>query len=63
MARKMVDYNSRDSPYKSVEKQGDEYSPDIANTLRSLNAQVRSFKVDNDRLGKAQERLARDQEK
>jgi len=32
----MVEYISRDSSYRSIGKQGDEYSPDIAETLRSL---------------------------
>lgn len=36
MMSRMVDYSSRDSPYKSGEQQGDEYSADIENTLRIL---------------------------
>ena len=63
MTRKVVDYNSRDSPYILVGQQGDEYSLTIANTLRSLRAEIKSCKVDNDRLVEAQERLARAHEK
>ena len=44
----MVDYSSCDSPYRSVEQQGDEYSPDIVDTLRILKAEIKSCKVDND---------------
>lgn len=63
MMRKMVDYSSHESPYISVEKQGEEYSPGVADTLRSLRAKIRSCKADNCRLVEAQERLARAQEK
>ena len=59
MTRKMVDYSSRDSPYRSNEKNGDEYSPHIADTLRSLMAEIRSCKADNDRIILSQERLSR----
>lgn len=38
MTSKMVDYISRDSPYKSDEQHGDEYPPHIADILRSLKA-------------------------
>jgi len=50
MTRKMVDYNSQDSPYKSDEQHGDEYSLDIKDTLRSLKEDIISCKVDNDRI-------------
>ncbi len=50
MTRKMVDYSSRDSPYRSDEQHGDEYSFDIVDTLRSLKATIISFKVDNDEI-------------
>lgn len=39
MTRRMVGYSLRDSPYKSDEKQGDEYSSDIAYTLRRLKVE------------------------
>lgn len=63
MIRKMVDYSSRDSPYKFVRQQGEEYSTDIEDTLRSLRAEIISCKVDNDRLVEAHEGLAVAQEK
>lgn len=47
MTRKMVDYNSCDSPYISFEKHGDEYSLGIEYTLSSLKAEIKSFKVDS----------------
>lgn len=53
MMRKMVDYNSRDSPYRLIEYQGHEYSLDITNTLRSLKVDIRSCKAENDRLVEA----------
>ena len=59
----MVDYSSYDSPYKTIRKQGGEYLPGIADTMMSWKAEIRSCKLDNDRLVEAQERLARDQEK
>jgi len=59
----MVDYSSRDSPYKLDKKHGDEYSPHVTDTLRSLKAKIRSCKVDNDKIIPSQERLARAQEK
>jgi len=59
----MVDYNSCDSPYKSVGKQGEEYYPSVVDTLRSLRAEIRSCKVENYRLVEAQETLARAQKK
>jgi len=42
MTRKMVGYNSHDSPYISVGQQGEEYSPSIEDTLRSLREEIRS---------------------
>ena len=59
----MVDYSSRDSPYRSNEKHGDQYSPHIADTLRSLKEEIRSFKVDKNKIILSQERLAKAQEK
>ena len=50
MTTKMVNYNLRDSPYKSKDQHGDEYSPDIVDTLRSLKEKITSFKVDNDKI-------------
>jgi len=38
MTRKMMDYSSQDSPYRSDEKPRDGYYPDIANTWRNLKA-------------------------
>lgn len=63
MTRRMVDYSSRDSPYRSNKKHGDEYSPDMADTLRRLEAEIKSCKVDNDRIILSQERRARAQAK
>lgn len=63
MTRKMVDYSSRDSPYRFLRQQGEEYSLGIAKTFRSLRAEIRSYKEDNDKLVKVQERLAMAQEK
>lgn len=48
-----MDYSSCDSPYKSVGQQGDEYSPDILNTLRSLREEIKSCKEDNGRFFEA----------
>ena len=48
MTRKMVDYNSRDSPYGSDEKCGVRNSSNLADTLRSLKEELRSCKEDND---------------
>ena len=48
MTSKMVDYNSRDCPYWSDEQHGDKYSPHIADTLRSLKEEIRSYKIDKD---------------
>lgn len=48
MTINMVDYNSRDSPYRPDEHHGEGYSPDIAKTLRSLKEEIRSCKDDND---------------
>jgi len=53
MMRKMVDCSSHDSPYRSIGKQGEEYSPGIAGTLRSLREKIKSCKEDNDRLVEA----------
>lgn len=46
----MVDYSSRDSPYRSNEQPRDEYSLDIADTFIILKEKYRSCKVDNDRI-------------
>ena len=56
MTRKMVDYNSHDSPHISVGKQGEEYSLGIADTLSSLREEIKSCKPDNDSLVEAQEK-------
>lgn len=50
MTKKMVDYNSCDSPYKSYEKHGGGYPPDIGDTLRSLKVEIRCCKVDSDKI-------------
>lgn len=63
MNRKIVDYRSCDSPYISYEQHGDEYSLDIEYTLRSLTIEIRSCKVDNDKIIQSEERLARAHEK
>lgn len=59
MTKKMVDYTSHDSPYRSYKQHGDEWSPGIADTLRSLKQEIRSCKADNDRIIQSQERLSR----
>lgn len=56
----MVEYSSHESPYniyvnsyeldRSVEQQGDDYSPDIVDTLRSLKEEIKSCKEDNSKL-------------
>ena len=46
----MVDYSSYDSPYRSDEQHRDACSPGIAYTLRSLKAEIKSCKVDNDKI-------------
>jgi len=48
MKRTIVDYCSFDSPYRLVEKQRDEYSLHIVDTLRSLKGYIKSCKADND---------------
>lgn len=73
MKSRMVEDSSYDSPYrleeksvgweKSVRQQGEGESPDLANTLRSLKAEIISCKADNERLIEPQERLAKPQEK
>lgn len=45
---KMVDYSSRESPCRLDEQHGDGYSPDMADTLRSLKEEIQSCKEDND---------------
>jgi len=59
MTSRMVEYISRDSPYISGEKYGNEYSLDKAYTLQSLKAKIRSCEVDSDRIIQSHERLAR----
>lgn len=59
----MVDYSSRDSPYRSVGQQGDEHSLGIVDTLRGLKEEIRSCKENNDRLVEDQDILTRAQEK
>ena len=63
MTSTIVDYSSCESPYGSAQHQGDEYSPDIANTLRSLKAKIRSCKAENNRIIESHERLSITQEK
>ena len=48
MASKMVDY--KDSPYESEEKYGGGSPFYLAITLRSLKEEIRSCKVDNDKI-------------
>ena len=48
---------------RSVEQQGEGYSPGLVDTLRSLKEKIVSFKVDNAKLFEAQERLSKAQEK
>ncbi len=47
----------------SVEKQEEEYSLDLADTLRSLREKIKSFKIDNNRLIEPSKWLTRAQEK
>lgn len=63
MTGKMVDYSSRNTSYRSSKKDGDEYSPHIENSLRSLKEEIRSFKVDTDIIIQSQERFSRAYEK
>lgn len=42
MMRKMVNYSSCESPYRSVGKQGGDHSPSTADTLRILRVEIRS---------------------
>ena len=60
---KMVDYSSRDSPYRSYEQPRKGYSPNIEDTLRSLKKEMLSYKVDKDIIIQSQERLAKVEEK
>lgn len=62
MTGKVVDYSSCDSRYRSYEQHRDEYSPHIADTLRSLKVEIRSWKADNDMVIQSQERLSREKE-
>ena len=50
MTSKMVYYSSQDSPYGSDENRGLENSSDLADTLRRLKQEIRSCKVDNDKI-------------
>jgi len=63
MKNKMVDYSSCDHPYKSVRKQGEAYSPGIVDKLRRMRKEIRSCKVENDRLVEVQEILSMAKEK
>ena len=54
MNSKMVDY--KDSPYKSDEQRGDGNSSDLTDTLRSLKEEIKSFKVENEKIMEAQEK-------
>lgn len=65
----MAEYSSHESPYrpnvnsmeweKFVKQQGDEYSLDLVDTLRSLRENIRILKANNNRLIEAHEILAR----
>ena len=57
MDRKMVDY--RDSPYEFEEQYGVGNPFDLEVTLRSLNKEIRSCKVDNNKIIQSQENLAK----
>lgn len=69
LKRKVVDYSSHDSQYKldvksvewerSVDQREEEYSPNLADTLRSLRVEIRSCKADNNMFIEAYERLAK----
>jgi len=48
MTRRMVDYISCDSVYKSNDQERDEYSLDIVDNLRILKVEIKSHKEDND---------------
>ena len=54
MDNQMVDY--KDSPYESDEHHGVGNSSDLEDTLRSLKEEIRSCKVDNDKIIRAQEK-------
>ena len=56
MASKVVDYI--ESPYVSDGQRGVGNSSDLADTLRSLKEEMRSCKVDNDKIMQAQEKQA-----
>lgn len=73
MKRKMVEYNSHESPYRPnsnlvewerlVEKKEEEYSPYLANTLSILRETIKNFKEDNEKVIETQEILTRAQQK
>ena len=63
MKKKMVSYNSRDTSYILVGQQEEEYSHGIVDTSRSLRAEIKIFKEDNDKLVEVEERITRAQEK
>ena len=48
MTSKMVDYKY--SPYESDEQRGVGHSSDLEYTLRRLKEEIRSCKVDNDKI-------------
>jgi len=60
MKSRMVEYSSHESPYmiyvnstkwdRLVEKHEEDYSPNIANKLRSFKVEIRSYKEDNNKL-------------
>ena len=60
MTSKMVDYSSRDSPYRLDEQHRDDYSPDIKNTLRSLKKEIRSWNLDNEKIIQSHEGLSKE---
>lgn len=63
MRSRMVDYSLRDAAYKSIEKQGEVQSPDLANTQRSLKEEIKSWKQDTNKMIKTLERISKAQEK
>ena len=56
MANKVVDYI--ESPYASAGWRGVGQLSDLEDTLRSLKEEIRSCKVDNDKIMQAQEKQA-----
>jgi len=57
MTRKMVDY--KETPYQLDKQCGVGPSSDLVDTLRSLEEEIWSCKVDNDRIMQAQKKQAK----